>query len=126
MSVRTVENHCADTGQKLCVSAVRKPILASLRPLILKALSSCEPAAAIGDPDCIPVAPDRAKRTLTVVIITSHGRITGCVKPKSGENLPRVFPATFSGKIISQKCLILLARRKGFEPLTPRFEVWCY
>jgi hypothetical protein len=29
------------------------------------------------------------------------------------------------GKIVSQKCLILLARRKGFEPLTPRFEVWC-
>jgi hypothetical protein len=23
------------------------------------------------------------------------------------------------------KCLKLLARSKGFEPLTPRFEVWC-
>jgi hypothetical protein len=27
--------------------------------------------------------------------------------------------------MVSQKYLILLARRKGFEPLTPRFEVWC-
>jgi hypothetical protein len=24
-----------------------------------------------------------------------------------------------------QKCLILLARSEGFEPPTPRFEVWC-
>jgi hypothetical protein len=24
-----------------------------------------------------------------------------------------------------EKCLILLARSEGFEPPTPRFEVWC-
>ena len=45
--------------------------------------------------------------------------------------LPRCYPKRFYVKRekIDQKFGIkfngLMARRKGFEPLTPRFEVWC-
>src|SRR3989304_3181040 len=38
---------------------------------------------------------------------------------------PICYPARVMPRLLNAKYLILLARRKGFEPLTPRFEVWC-
>jgi hypothetical protein len=46
-------------------------------------------------------------------------------------DLPMVCPGPVSGQMVNRncdKCLIfwdLLARPNGFEPLTPRFVVWC-
>jgi hypothetical protein len=86
------------------------------------------PAALRVSQDLRPGLPMAAGAPLLAIAVSAHpARQTQCRAPRFhiASTRHRLGSKPSLTAKITSSCKDLLARRKGFEPLTPRFEVWC-